>query len=119
MLIHYSDTLWQYRPLGADGAYSNVACLGPRGAQHHWQLSGTAPEAAAELERRIQEFMAQQVLPLVSSHGLSHPALDKMMAEVGAWGPVRARMLWPYASAPQGAIDRARAALRDLLPEFV
>ena len=72
-----------------------------------------------ELERRIQQFMAQHVLPLVGSHGLSHPALDKMMAEVGAWGPVRARMLWPYASAPQAAIERARAALRDLLPEFL
>ena len=107
------------RPLGADGAYSNVACLGPRGALHHWQLSATAPESAAELERRIQQFMAQHVLPLVGSHGLSHPALDKMMAEVGAWGPVQARMLWPYASAPQAAIKSARAALRDLLPEFV
>jgi GTP cyclohydrolase III len=63
--------------------------------------------------------MAQHVLPLVGSHGLSHPALDKMMAEVGAWGPVQARMLWPYASAPQVAIKSARAALRDLLPEFV
>jgi len=40
------------RPLGADGAYSNVACLGPRGAVHHWQLSATAPDSAAELERR-------------------------------------------------------------------
>ena len=107
------------RPLGADGAYSNVACLGPRGALHHWQLSATAPDSAAELERRIQQFMAQHVLPLVGSHGLSHPALDKMMAEVGAWGPVQARMLWPYASAPQAAIKSARAALRDLLPEFV
>lgn len=107
------------RPLGADGAYSNVACLGPRGALHHWHLSATAPEAAAELERRIQQFMQQQVLPLVGSHGLSHPALDKMMAEVGAWGPVRARMLWPYATAPQDAITQARAALRALLPEFL
>ena len=106
------------RPLGANGAYSNVACLGPRGALHHWQLSAEAPAAAVDLERRIQQFMAEQVLPLVGSHGLSHPALDKMMAEVGAWGPVRARMLWPYASAPQEAIARARAALRDLLPEF-
>ena len=63
--------------------------------------------------------MVQHVLPLVGSHGLSHPALDKMMAEVGAWGPVRARTLWPYASAPQDAIERARAALRELLPEFI
>lgn len=107
------------RPLGADGAYSNVACLGPRGALHHWQLSASSPKEAQDLEQRIQQFMTQHVLPLVSSHGLSHPALDKMMAEVGAWGPVRARMLWPYASAPQEAIHSARAALRDLLPEFV
>ena len=107
------------RPLGADGAYSNVACLGPRGALHHWHLSATAPEAAADLERRIQQFMAQQVLPLVGSHGLSHPARDTRRGEGGAWGPVRARMLWPYATAPQDAITRARAALRELLPEFL
>ena len=106
------------RPLGADGAYSNVACLGPRGALRHWQLSADAPAQAAELESRIQRFMALHVLPLVQSHGLAHPALDKMMAEVGGWGPVGARMLWPYASAPQSAVREARAALRDLLPEF-
>ena len=106
------------RPQGADGAYSNVACLGPRGALLHWRLSGEAPEQARELEGRIQLFMARHVLPLVQRHGLAHPALDKMMAEVGGWGPVGARMLWPYASAPQDAIRNARAALRDLLPEF-
>lgn len=106
------------RPLGADGAYSNVACLGPRGALLHWQLSQDTPQAARELEARIQQFMAGHVLPLVQSHGLAHPALDKMMAEVGGWGPVRARMLWPYASAPEDAIRNARAALRDMLPEF-
>ncbi|MBL8339243.1 MAG: dihydrodipicolinate synthase family protein [Rhodoferax sp.] len=106
------------RPLGADGAYSNVACLGPRGALLHWQLSAESPERAGELESRIQQFMARYVLPLVQTHGLAHPALDKMMAEVGAWGPVRARMLWPHASAPDAAIRDARAALRDMLPEF-
>ena len=106
------------RPLGADGAYSNVACLGPRGALLHWQLSQDAPARAVELEGRIQQFMARHVLPLVQSHGLAHPALDKMMAEVGGWGPVGARMLWPYASAPEDAIRNARAALRDMLPEF-
>ena len=106
------------RPLGADGAYSNVACLGPRGAMLHWQLSQDAPARAEELEGRIQQFMARHVLPLVQSHGLAHPALDKMMAEVGGWGPVGARMLWPYASAPDDAIRNARAALRDMLPEF-
>jgi dihydrodipicolinate synthase/N-acetylneuraminate lyase len=106
------------RPLGADGAYSNVACLGPRGAVQHWRLSEEAPQAARELESRIQHFMAAYILPLVHSQGLSHPALDKMMAEVGGWGPVTARMLWPYATASDDAILRARAALRDLLPEF-
>lgn len=106
------------RPLGADGAYSNVACLGPRGALLHWRLSQDSPQQARELESRIQRFMADHILPLAHSHGLSHPALDKMMAEVGGWGPVRARMLWPYASAPDDTIRNARAALRDLLPEF-
>lgn len=107
------------RPLGADGAYSNVACLSPAGARLHWRWSLEAPERARDLEQRIQQFMALHVLPWVQSHGLSHPALDKLMAEIGAWGPVSSRMLWPYASAPAEAVQAGRRALPGLLPEFV
>ncbi|WDR03132.1 dihydrodipicolinate synthase family protein [Devosia algicola] len=106
------------RPLGADGAYSNVACLSPRGAMLHWKLAGSDHEAAVELEARIQAFMSQYVMPLVKSHGLSNGALDKLMAAAGGWGPVSQRLLWPYSSAPDDAVTRASLGARSMLPEF-
>lgn len=106
------------RPLGADGAYSNVACLSPRGALLHWELAASDPDGAANLEGRIQSFMQTHVVPLVASHGLSHAALDKMMAEAGGWGPVTARLMWPHVSAPPEAVSQAATAARAMLPEF-
>ena len=106
------------RPLGADGAYSNVACLSPRGALLHWRLAEEDPGAAQELEARIQAFMASHIVPLVTSHGLPNAALDKLLAAAGAWGPVSERLLWPYASAPPEAVDQAARAARSMLPEF-
>jgi len=106
------------RPLGADGAYSNVACLSPRGALLHWDLAASDPYRAVELETRIQSFMQTHVVPLVASHGLSHAALDKMMAEASGWGPVSARLMWPHVSAPPEAVSQAAKAAREMLPEF-
>lgn len=106
------------RPLGADGAYSNVACLSPRGALLHWRLAGEDPPAAADLEARIQAFMKTHVVPLVASHGLSHAALDKLMAAAGGWGPVSERLMWPHVSAPEGSVPAVAAAMREMLPEF-
>jgi len=106
------------RPLGADGAYSNVACLSPRGALLHWDLAASDPARAVELETRIQSFMQIHVVSLVASHGLSHAALDKMMAEAGGWGPVSARLMWPHVSAPPEAVSQAAEAAREMLPEF-
>lgn len=106
------------RPLGADGAYSNVACLSPGGALLHWRLAADDPAAAADLEARIQSFMQTHVVPLVASHGLSHAALDKLMAAAGGWGPVSERLMWPHVSAPEGSVAAVRAAMRAMLPEF-
>ena len=106
------------RPLGADGAYSNVACLSPRGALLHWDLAQRDPARAADLEARIREFLHAHVLPLVDSHGLSHAALDKLMAAAGGWGPLSARMMWPHVSAPADAVTRVATMARRALPEF-
>lgn len=106
------------RPLGANGSYSNVACLSPNGAARHWRLMATDPAAAVELETRITRFMATHILPLVTDRGLSNTALDKLMAAAGGWGPVSSRLLWPYDSATQEDVRRvAKAAQRDL-PEL-
>lgn len=107
------------RPLGADGAYSNVACLSPRGALLHWKLAVEDPVHAVDIEARIQLFMKTYVMPLVASHGLSHAALDKLMAAAGRWGPVSERMMWPHESAPTGAVEAVASAMRATLPEFI
>ncbi len=106
------------RPRGADGAYSNVACLSPAGALLHWRLAKEDPWRAVELEARIVGFMQRWIVPLVKSHGLSNGALDKMMAAVGGWGPVSERLLWPHVSAPTETIAAAREAYHLMLPEF-
>jgi dihydrodipicolinate synthase/N-acetylneuraminate lyase len=107
------------RPLGADGAYSNVACLSPLLALLHWRLAQDDPPRALDLEARIQAFMQTHVVPLVASHGLSHAALDKLMAAVGGWGPVSERLMWPHVSAPPGMVAAVAGAARALLPEMV
>jgi dihydrodipicolinate synthase/N-acetylneuraminate lyase len=107
------------RPLGADGSYSNMACLSPTGAAKFWRLIETDPRAATDLEARIDRFLGGHVLPLRESRGLSDAALDKLMAAAGKWGPVSARLLWPYDSASGDDVAALAAAARELIPEFV
>jgi dihydrodipicolinate synthase/N-acetylneuraminate lyase len=103
---------------GAWGSYSNIACLSPSGAVRWWNLIDSDPDAALALERRIQEFLADQVLPLRARHGLSDAALDKAMATAGGWGPVGPTLLWPYSGAPAEAVTAIGKAARNMLPEL-
>jgi dihydrodipicolinate synthase/N-acetylneuraminate lyase len=105
-------------PLGADGSYSNMACLSPAGVAKHWRMIEEDPASALDLERRINLFLREHVLPFRASHGLSDTALDKLMAAAGGWGPVSARLLWPYVSVPESEVTRVAAAARALIPEF-
>lgn len=106
------------RPLGASGSYSNVACLSPNGAAWHWKMIKKDPIAATELETRINSFLSRYILPLSKQRHLSDPALDKLLAAVGGWGPVGPRLLWPYCSAGDEDVTAiAKAARRDL-PEL-
>jgi len=107
------------RPLGANGSYSNVACLHPRLALHHWNLAGSDKAAAVELEARIRTVMEQHLLPLARQLHLSNAALDKLLAAAGDWGPVSHRLLWPYTSAPDEAVTELRAVIQRLLPEIL
>lgn len=107
------------RPLGADGAYSNTACLSPRGAARHWRLIESDQAAADELETRLNRFLNEHVVPLRTSHGLSDAALDKLMAAAGGWGPVSQRLLWPYSSATDDMVKAVAKAARNLLPDFL
>ncbi|WP_265519135.1 dihydrodipicolinate synthase family protein [Nitratireductor luteus] len=106
------------RPLGADGSYSNMACLSPFGAAMHWRMIESDPAAAGDLERRANLFLRDHVLPFRASHGLSDAALDKLMAAAGGWGPVSSRLLWPYTYASQEDVQRLATASRKLMPEY-
>jgi dihydrodipicolinate synthase/N-acetylneuraminate lyase len=103
---------------GASGAYSNVACLSPRGAVAWYQDMLTDPAAAAGLETRLNAYLARHVLPLQEA-GFSNPALDKTLAAVGGWAPVGTRLRWPYRSVPAQIVTRLRTAALDELPDLV
>jgi dihydrodipicolinate synthase/N-acetylneuraminate lyase len=103
---------------GAAGAYSNVACLHPRGAQRWYETMRRRPELALDLEKRIQEFMARHILPFREEQGFSNFALDKLLAATGAWTDVGTRVRWPYRSIPMTEAERLRPVARELLPEL-
>ena len=106
-----------YRSGIADGAYSNVACLSPSGAQAWWRLMATDIDAALDVERRIHAFFAECIVPFQQA-GYSNPALDKLLAAAGGWGPVGTRLRWPYRWIPPSEALRVRERARHWLPEF-
>jgi len=104
---------------GAQGAYSNVACLNPAVAQR-WtdQMTHDLP-AALEVEVRLKKFMSEHIAPFITEQGYCNAACDRFMACLGGWADVGWRMRWPYRSIPQEEAERLRPVMRELLPEFV
>lgn len=104
---------------GAHGAYSNVACLSPAGAQRWYEQCVRDPAAGAAQETRIRTFWEANIAPLITVHGLANMAADKAAAAAGGWLPgFSPRLRWPYrAAAPERIAEIARAA-RAALPEF-
>jgi len=103
---------------GAQGAYSNVACLQPAGAQRWYEQIIADPPAALELEQRIQAFMAQHIEPFITQQSYSNQAVDKLLAAIGAWADIGTRMRWPYRSIPGDEAKRLRPIARAMLPEL-
>ncbi|MEI6646906.1 MAG: dihydrodipicolinate synthase family protein [bacterium] len=103
---------------GAQGAYSNVACLNPAAAQR-WtdQMTHDLP-AALEVEVRMKQFMSEHIAPFITEQGYCNAACDRFMACLGGWADVGWRMRWPYRSIPQEEVKRLRPVVRELLPEF-
>lgn len=81
---------------GAAGSYSNLACLTPRGSVRWNNLIHDDLPRALLLEKDIQRFMTEQVLPFRAAHGRSNMALDKLLASVGGWSSAGLRLRWPY-----------------------
>jgi dihydrodipicolinate synthase/N-acetylneuraminate lyase len=102
---------------GASGAYSNVACMSPRGAvQWYHTMLADAP-AAERLETRLNAFLDQHVLPLQAA-GYGNAALDKALAAVGGWAAVGTRTRWPYRGVPPEVVASLRGVARGELPEL-
>nr|MCU0781895.1 hypothetical protein [Akkermansiaceae bacterium] len=103
---------------GAQGAYSNVACLHPGAAQAWWNRMQNDLTGSLELESRIRRFMDDHIAPFITRDRFCNAACDRLMANVGGWADVGARMRWPYRSIPATEIPRLREIVLKLLPEF-
>lgn len=99
------------------GAYSNVACISPKGAQWWWQLMQTDLTTALDVQQRILQFFDMCIVPYKNA-GYSNPALDKFLAAVGGWGNIGTRLRWPYKWIPEEEVAKARMICKQLLPEF-
>ncbi|HNX79435.1 MAG TPA: dihydrodipicolinate synthase family protein [Prolixibacteraceae bacterium] len=103
---------------GARGAYSNMACLNPFAAQRWYELSLTGPEAALELEQRINTFMSQWIAPFITKGHFPNHACDRFMALLGGWADVGEHLRWPYRSIPAGLVPSIRKEAEAIIPEF-
>jgi dihydrodipicolinate synthase/N-acetylneuraminate lyase len=102
----------------AAGAFSNVACLSPRGAQLWTNLMSTNPPAALELESRIRVFLDTYILPYRTDGGYSNAALDKLLAAIGDWAPIGTRLRRPYRWIAEAEAERLRSVARASIPEI-
>lgn len=103
---------------GADGAYSNMACLNPFAAQRWYEQIQNDLEAGMNLEGRINQFMKEFIEPLITEQHYSNQACDRFLAVLGDWADVGGKMRWPYRSVPVEYADQIRSEVRDLIPEF-
>lgn len=104
---------------GAQGAYSNVACIHPAAAQRWTDQMKTDLPGALEVEGRLCRFMDNYIVPFITEQHYCNGACDRFMAVLGGWADVGARMRWPYRSIPVTELPRIRAAARQLIPEFM
>ncbi|MBX3254000.1 MAG: dihydrodipicolinate synthase family protein [Chitinophagaceae bacterium] len=101
----------------ASGAYSNVACLSPRGAQWWWQLMQTDIHSALEVEKRVLLFFNEYIIPF-KNKGYSNPALDKLLAAAGKWSNIGTKLRWPYQWIDEKQVEPVAKIARKYLPEF-
>jgi len=103
---------------GADGAYSNMACLNPFMAQKWFETIKSDMPQALELESRIIQFMNNLIVPFITEQHYPNQACDRFMALLGGWADVGEYMRWPYRSIPAEYIDKVKPAAKKLIPEF-
>jgi 4-hydroxy-tetrahydrodipicolinate synthase len=104
---------------GAHGSYSNVACLNPRAAVDWYQLMQKDIQKAIAVEKRVQGFFEEAILPFITIHGYSNTAVDKLLAAVGAWTAIGTQVRWPYHSIPENVVTSVRDLGAKWIPEFI
>jgi 4-hydroxy-tetrahydrodipicolinate synthase len=104
---------------GAHGAYSNVVCLNPLGAQRWYDLMTSDLPRALEIETRIRGFLADYIVPFITEQGYCNAACDKLMSVIGGSSDVGSKMRWPYRSIPAFEAERLRPIAYELIPEIM
>lgn len=103
----------------AAGAFSNVACLSPSGAQAWTAAMPADLNWALDVEVRLCAFMDKHIVPFRRDYGYSNAALDKLLAVIGNWAPVGSRLRAPYRWIPESEAVRLRPIARAMLPEIM
>lgn len=110
--------LGRHVPMGSAGAYSNLACLSPSGAQRWFHQLHSNPSEAQAFQQRLLAFFDAHITPLITQERFANPAVDKLLAAVGNWAPIGTRMRWPYRSIPLERAVALRPLAREHLPEL-
>lgn len=103
----------------AAGAFSNVACLSPRGAQAWTDLMKVDLATALAIEKQLCVFMKEHIVPFRDRQGYSNAALDKLLCAIGNWGPVGTRLRWPYRFIGSEEVEPLRVAAQATLHDFL
>lgn len=104
---------------GAAGAYSNVACLHPVGAQRWYDLMRVDLDRALEWETRIRQFFDQFISPYITRLGYPNGAADKLLSVIGGWAQVGSRLRLPYRWIDDTEAARLREIAARLIPEIL
>jgi dihydrodipicolinate synthase/N-acetylneuraminate lyase len=102
----------------AAGAFSNVACLSPAGAQRWTDGMRTDTGEALALEAKIRAFLDTNIRPFGADEGYSNAALDKLLAAIGGWAEVGTRLRRPYRWIDAERVPALAALARRDLPDL-
>jgi dihydrodipicolinate synthase/N-acetylneuraminate lyase len=103
----------------ASGAFSNVACLSPSGAQRWTQLMADDLDEALEIEIRLRDFLDTHIAPFARTSGYSNAALDKLLAAIGGWADVGTRLRQPYRWIDSSVVPDLQRAAAKAIPEIM
>ena len=102
----------------AAGAFSNVACLSPIGAQRWTDRMAQDIDACLDIERRLRGFIDAHIVPFGREQRYSNAALDKLLASIGGWANIGTRLRRPYRFIDESEAARLRPIARAGIPEL-